>query len=107
MSSGKFIDADGADLKREISQDKVVLVDFWASWCAPCRAMAPLFNRLSAEFPNVQILKVDAEAHKSLLEEYDVRSLPTIQIYSSGKQIEKLQGKVPYTLMQRALQNVA
>ncbi|WP_439617947.1 thioredoxin family protein [Shinella sp.] len=105
MDSENIIHADGTALKQAISANEVVLVDFWASWCAPCRAMAPLIDRLASEFPAVKIIKVDAERHEDLLSEYEVQSLPTLQVYRSGMRVEQLRGKVPYTLMQRALQN--
>lgn len=107
MGNNTIIHADGAALKQEIAKNEVVLVDFWAGWCAPCKAVAPLIDRLATEFPGVRIVKVDAEAHKELLEEYEVQSLPTVQVYRSGERVEQLRGKIPYTLMQRALQNAS
>ena len=107
MADSRILHADGPALKGAIQGNETVLVDFWAEWCAPCRAMSPLIDRLAAEFPNVRIVKVDAQAHDNLLEEYDVQSLPTIQVYHRGQRTEQLRGKVPYTLMQRAIESVA
>lgn len=106
MANERIVHADGAVLKSALEKDETVLVDFWAEWCAPCRAMAPLIDRLAVEFPGVRIVKVDAQAHEQLLEQYNVQSLPTIQVYHKGERTEQLSGKVPYTLMQRALQSV-
>lgn len=107
MSSDRIVHADGTALKQEIAGNDVVLVDFWASWCAPCKAMAPLLDRIAGEYPGVRVVKVDAEAHEPLMAEYDVMSLPTILIYRGGERVEQLQGKVPYVLLQRALQATA
>jgi thioredoxin len=104
MSSEKIIHADGATLTREIAENDTVLVDFWAPWCAPCKAMAPLLDRIAGEYPNIRVVKVDAEAHEPLMADYDVQSLPTIQIYRGGKCVEQLRGKLPYPVIQRALQ---
>ena len=81
------------------------MVDFWATWCAPCRAMAPMLDRLAGEFPNLRIVKIDADANADLLNEYDVKSLPTLLVYRSGSRVEQLVGKVPYAMMLRAIQS--
>ena len=101
----QIVHADGVSLKQEIADNELVLVDFWATWCAPCRAMAPSLERLVGEFPNLKIVKIDADAHEELLEEYDVKSLPTLLLYRSGNRVNQLLGNTPYTLMQRAIQS--
>lgn len=103
MTSQQVVHADGASLKREIASNELVMVDFWAAWCAPCGAMAPMLDRLAGEFPSLRIVKVDADANKEVLEEYDVKSLPTLLLYRSGSRVEQLVGKVPYALMLRAI----
>lgn len=104
MQNKQMVHADGATLSGHIQGDALVMVDFWADWCAPCRAMAPLLDRLAGEYPQLRIVKVDAEAHKPLLEQYGVRSLPTLQFYRDGKRVEELMGKVPYQMMRRAVE---
>lgn len=105
MNGEQTVHADGDALKTHIKEDDLVMVDFWAAWCAPCRAMAPMLDRLAKEFPSLRIVKVDAEAHKDLLGDYDVRSLPTLQVYRAGKRVDQLMGKVPYEMMRRAVQS--
>lgn len=104
MDGTQVVHADGDALLSHIRNDEHVMVDFWATWCAPCRAMAPLLDRLAKEFPDLRIVKVDAEEHKALLEVHDVRSLPTLQFYRKGERVEQLMGKVPYEMMRRTLQ---
>lgn len=104
MSSQQIVDADGPSLKQQIQSCDLLLVDFWATWCAPCRAMSPMLDRLASDFPNLKIAKVDADANADLLKEYDVKSLPTLLVYRSGTRVEQLVGKVPYALMVRAVQ---
>ncbi|MEQ1714960.1 MAG: thioredoxin family protein [Hyphomicrobium sp.] len=104
MSSQQVVHADGAVLKQEIADNEFLMVDFWAAWCAPCRAMAPMLDRLAGEFPNLRIVKVDADTNADLLKEYDVKSLPTLLVYRSGHRVEQLVGKVPYAIMVRAIQ---
>ncbi len=103
MDGVQVVHADGEMLTSHVRDDALVLVDFWATWCAPCRAMAPLLDRLAKEFPALRIVKVDAEAHKDLLDAYNVKSLPTLQVYRDGSLVDQLLGKVPYELMRRAV----
>lgn len=104
MQGEQVVHADSEALQGHIQNDPLVMVDFWATWCAPCRAMAPMLTRLAGEFPQLRIVKVDADAHKPLLEQYGVRSLPTLLLYRDGKRVEQLLGKVPYEMMRRAVQ---
>lgn len=107
MEGTQVVHADGETLEAHLRDDELVMVDFWAAWCAPCRAMAPLLDRLATEFPGLRVVKVDAEAQKDLLPAYGVRSLPTLQVYRGGALAEQLLGKVPYELMRRAVAGAA
>lgn len=107
MGGATVVEANRETLGKEISSNDLVLVDFWAEWCAPCRVISKLLERLAIEYPKVRIVKVDAEAHKGLLAEYDVRSLPTLLLYKGGKKADQLVGKVPYVLIERAVQKAA
>lgn len=107
MSSQQAFHADGAFLKREIAGNDLVMVDFWATWCAPCRAMAPLLDRLVNEFPNLKLVKIDADTNADLLAEFEVKSIPTLLVYRSGNLVERLVGKAPYAMMVRAVQTTA
>jgi thioredoxin 1 len=75
------------------TKDKVVLVDFWASWCAPCRMMAPVLNDLADELPdNAYVGKVNVEDYQSLAQKYQVRSIPTMILFQNGKEISRFVG---------------
>ena len=84
-------------------KNKVVLVDFWASWCAPCRMMAPVLNELASDLPgNAYVGKVNIEKYQSLAKEYSIRSIPTMVLYKNGKEIDRFVGiKSKDFLMQR------
>jgi thioredoxin 1 len=75
------------------TKNKLVLVDFWASWCAPCRMMAPVLNDVADELAgNSHVGKVNIEQFQSLAQKFQVRSIPTLILFSNGKEINRFVG---------------
>ncbi len=75
------------------TKNKVVLVDFWASWCAPCRMMAPVLNDVASELNgNSHVGKVDIQQYQSLANQFKVRSIPTLILFKNGKEINRFVG---------------
>jgi thioredoxin 1 len=75
------------------TKNKVVLVDFWASWCAPCKMMAPVLNDVASELTcNSLVGKVNIEHYQSLAQKFKVRNIPTLILLKNGREINRFVG---------------
>ena len=89
-----------------ITDNEIVLVDFWASWCGPCRAFAPTFAASSEKHPDVVHAKVDTEAEQQLAAAADIRSIPTLMAFKKGKLVFNQAGALPPAALEDLVQKV-
>ena len=79
-----------------LQSDKPVIVDFWAEWCAPCRAIAPIIKELDGEYGDrVKIFKMNVDESPGTPGQYGVRAIPTVLAFNGGQVVEQLQGARP------------
>ena len=90
------IDLDRTAFEATIAaDDSIVLVDFWAEWCGPCRQFGPIFERVSDKHPDIVFAKVDTEANQDLSAMAGIRSIPTLMIFRDGVLLYNKAGAAP------------
>ena len=79
-----------------LQEDKLLVVDFFATWCGPCKKLSPTLDEVSEEFgEQVNIVKVDVDESEDLAMNYGIRSVPTVLFFKNGQQVDKFVGALP------------
>lgn len=84
----------------------VVVVDFFATWCAPCKMLAPVLEEVSSEMSEVKVLKIDVDESPETATKYGVQSIPTIKIFKDGAEVETKVGFMPKEVLKEAIEEV-
>jgi len=93
------------DFKREVLESaEPVLVDFWATWCAPCRAIAPYVEELAVQYKGkLKVAKMNIDENQDTPQQYGIRSIPTLLVFKGGKVVEQIVGAVPKAKLEAAV----
>lgn len=78
--------------KEVMESEKVVLLDFWATWCGPCQMIAPILNEVAEECPDITVGKIDVDEEQELAMSFGITSIPTLIVIKNGKAVEKAVG---------------
>ena len=100
MATRNVTQTDFSDL---IHQNPFVMVDFWAPWCGPCRAFAPIYEQVSEQHPDVVFAKVNTEEEQALAGAFQVRSIPTLMIFREQILIYSQPGSLPASALEELL----
>ena len=105
MASEKTLKISDADFQTAVlDSEQPVLVDFWATWCGPCRAMAPTIDELSETFDGrAKVAKLDIDENPQTAQAYGISSIPTVLLFRGGQVVETFVGVQPRERYERAL----
>ncbi len=78
-----------------MESEKTVLIDFWASWCGPCRMLSPIVDEIAEENTNIKVCKVNVDEEGELAEEFNVMNIPTLVVIKGGKEVTRMVGAKP------------
>jgi thioredoxin 1 len=90
--AGSIIEVTDDSFQAEVIEcESPILVDFWAPWCAPCRAIAPLLEEIAAEHDDLRIVKLNVDENQEMAASYDILSIPTLILFKNGAAAKRVQ----------------
>ncbi|MEI7706548.1 MAG: thioredoxin [Deltaproteobacteria bacterium] len=97
MASNDVVNLEDGTFDNEVLKSEIpVLVDFWAVWCGPCKAIAPVVEQIATDFKGkVKVAKMDIDKHQAVAQRYNIRSIPTLLVFKGGKVIDTVIGADP------------
>jgi thioredoxin 1 len=105
MASNSILEVNDSNFDQDVlKSDKPVLIDFWAAWCGPCRALAPIVDELATAYEGkVTVAKMDVDRNTATPMRYGVRGIPTLLVFKGGQVKEQIVGYVPKEQIQKAI----
>jgi len=89
------LNIEDSQFEKEVMEaEELVMVDFWAEWCGPCRALGPKLEEIATEKANVKVVKINIDQNKETAQKFGIRSIPTMILFKGGKDLETLMGNL-------------
>lgn len=99
----KVLHVNSQEFQDVVAQNDLVLVDFFANWCGPCKMLAPSIDKLASEHQEAKVVKVDVDQEASLAMQFGVQSIPTLIVFKNGQAVNRQLGFVPYDTLESML----
>lgn len=100
-------DINQRDFNREVMNQKgIVVVDFWAKWCGPCKMLTPILEDLEEEIDNLKVVRVDIDENSDLVNMYGIQSVPTLKIFKNGSLVTTKVGFLPKDVLRNTLKQI-
>ncbi len=96
-----------ATIEAAVNNDGIVLLDFWASWCGPCRTFAPVFEAASEKYPDMVFGKIDTQAEQGLASALQITSIPTLMVFRDGVLLYRQPGALPPAALDELITQIA
>jgi thioredoxin reductase (NADPH)/thioredoxin 1 len=100
------IELTAQEFESTVTSNPIVLVDFWAAWCGPCRQFGPVFEQASEQHPDIVFAKVDTEAEQALAAAAQITSIPTLMAFKEGNLVFSQPGALPAPVLQQLIDGV-
>lgn len=106
--AGKTVAVNDKDFKAQVlDSEKLVMVDFWAPWCGPCRAVAPVLEEIAGEYAEkVVVAKVNTDEDSQYAMQYGIMAIPTMILFKDGKEVDRIQGAGPKSYYTQRLEKL-
>ncbi len=108
MAGLAVVEVNDANFEQEVLQsDQPVLVDFWAAWCGPCKALSPIVDEVASEFSGkLKVMKMDVDRNQATPMRYGIRGIPALLLFKGGKVADQIVGYVPKDTIARSISRV-
>jgi thioredoxin 1 len=94
------------NFEETVTSNDIVLIDFWAAWCGPCRSFAPTYEKVAEQYPDIVFAKVDTEAERGLAASFNIMSIPTLMVIRENVVVFSQAGALPEHALRELVENV-